>query len=153
MITYHGIVTIPPEVTAAADTIKHENYKVNSPAKFKVRSLDGCDWLMARLGEVVDVPRERLDCVYFSCCKGAEPHADQLNPAKFTDTTYVIPVVVPSGRSVLVVDGREMDVQLGGIYQFNHGKIHELRLDDTESGCVVIMVGVLQEGWSGNRRL
>jgi hypothetical protein len=145
-ITYHGKVFIPQSVTDHADKIKLENYKVNKPKSrdFKIRHLEGCDDLMEQLAEIAKVPRGRLDYVYFSCCKGAEPHEDNLNPDKFEDTTYVVPVIVPKGKSVIEADGKEMEVTLGGVYQFDHTKTHSMYLEDTESGCVVIMVAVLK---------
>lgn len=150
MIECHGKASIPAETIEYADKIKLENYKTNVPEKFQIRCLTGCDDLMKQLAEKIGLPKNRLDFVYFSCCKGAEPHTDKLNPNKFEDTTYVIPVILPKGKSVIVATGKEMEVELGGIYQFDHTKVHSMHLEDTESGCVVIMVGVLKQGRNDN---
>jgi hypothetical protein len=147
VIEYLGTVSLPPEAVEYADKIKFENYRTNTPAKFQVRCLMGCEHLMKDLSALVNIDRKYLDFVYFSCCKGAEPHTDKLNPAKFEDITYVVPIIVPKGRSVVVADTHEMEVSLGGVYRFNHTKTHALYLDDTESGCVVIMVGILKPDW------
>ncbi len=144
MIKFHGKVIIPQETIDYADKIKFENYKTNTPATFQIRTLEGCDWLMKKLSSIVEVPREKLDFVYFSCCRGAEPHTDKLNPAKFEDITYVIPVIVPKGKSTIIAEGQSIDAELGGIYEFDHTKTHEMQLEDMESGCVVVMVGVLK---------
>lgn len=144
MIKFHGIVSLPEDVVKHADNIKFENYKTNTPTKFQIRSFVGGEDLMESLSKLIDVPKERLDFVYFSVCKGAEPHVDKLNPEKFTDTTYVIPVILPKGKSVITAEKQEVEVELGGVYQFNHTKIHSMNLEDTESGCVVVMVAVLK---------
>lgn len=144
MITFWGTVDIPKSVGAHSDTIKFENYKTNMPTKFQVRNLTGGDSLMESLSRVISIPMEKLDFVYFSVCKGAEPHTDKLNPKKFEDTTFVIPVILPSGKSIITAEDHRERVEIGGIYQFDHTKIHSMELEDTESGCVVIMVAILK---------
>jgi hypothetical protein len=142
MIKYHGKVDIPQTVIDHADTIKFENYKTNTPTKFQVRNLVGGDELMESLSSRIGLPRENLDFVYFSVCKGAEPHTDLLDPDKFEDTTFVIPVILPGGRSVITAGEQEAEVELGAVYEFDHTKVHSMTLEDTDSGCVVIMVAV-----------
>jgi hypothetical protein len=146
MIKFHGVVSIPQAVIDHADTIKLENYKTNTPAKFQVRSLVGGEELMESLAEIIGISKEKLDFVYFSVCKGAEPHTDLLNPNKFEDTTYVIPVILPNGKSIIGAEDDagtvEAEVELGGVYQFDHTKTHWMTLEDNESGCVVVMVAV-----------
>ncbi len=142
----HGSVTIPQVVTDYSDTIKLENYKVNTPAKFQVRSLTGGEEMMHGLSELVGVPKDRLAFVYFSAAHGAEPHTDQLNTKKFEDTTFVIPVILPKGRSVIYADGDEAEVRVGGVYEFDHTKTHSMTVEDTESGCVMIMVAIRKAG-------
>ena len=53
------------------------------------------------LSSLIGIQTEKLDYVYFSGCQGAEPHTDLLDPSKFTNTTYVIPVILPLGDSLL----------------------------------------------------
>lgn len=143
MIHYHGKIEIPQGLLDHADAIKFENYKVNKPGKGQVRhKLIEYMRFTEDLRRLVGLPAERLDFVYFSCCKGAEPHVDQLPSEKFHDTTYVIPVVLPRGRSVITAEGCEAVVELGGVYQFDHTKVHSMKLEDTDSGCVVIMVAI-----------
>lgn len=139
---YHGTVTIPRVVTDYSETVKLENYKVNTPAKFQVRNLTGGERLMESLSEVIGIPKEKLDFVYFSAAQGAEPHTDLLNPKKFENTTFVVPVILPKGRSVIYADGDEAEVQVGGVYEFDHTKTHSMTVEDTESGCVLVMVAV-----------
>lgn len=146
-IKFHGIMEIPKSVTKHADSIKFENYKTNTPTKFQIRTLKGCDELMDSLSNLIGISKDQLDFVYFSVCKGAEPHVDQLNPDKFEDTTFVIPVILPKGKSIIKAEDEESEVQLGGVYQFDHTKIHSMTLEDNESGCVVIMVAVLKKTW------
>ena len=145
MLVYHGDIAIPQTVLDHSDTIKLENYKTNTPTKFQIRSLVGGQELMASLAKIIGLPQERLNFVYFSVCKGAEPHTDKLNPKVFEDITYVIPTILPSGKSVIHADGVELEVKVGGVYQFYHTKIHSMTLEDITSGCVVIMVAVLKE--------
>jgi hypothetical protein len=149
MITFHGTVTVPPETIAYAEPIKHENYKVNNPgtAEFKVRALESADGLIKQLVDLIGVPKEKLDFVYFSCCAGAEPHTDKLDPAKFYDHTYVIPIILPKGVTTITADGMPATVHVGGVYKFDHTKTHSMEVEDKESGCVVVMVGVLKAEW------
>lgn len=142
VIKFHGTVSVPEAVVNHADTIKFENYKTNTPRKFQVRTLTGGDELMESLAERINLPKSKLDFVYFSVCKGAEPHTDLLSPDKFENTTYVIPVILPRGRSVITAEEQEAEVQVGGVYEFDHTKVHSMTLEDLESGCVVVMVAV-----------
>jgi len=142
-IINHGKVFIPKEIVANADTIKFENYKTNTPAKFQIRRIDGADVeMLFNVSMAVGVAVNKLDYVYFSVCRGAEPHVDLLDPTVFEPKTYVIPVVLPSGRSVITAEDETAEVELFNMYEFNHEKIHSMTLEDNESGCVVIMIAV-----------
>ena len=141
-IEFIGKVAIPQGVILNANKIKYEHYKVNTPSKFQVHSLDDT-LLIETISSLIGIQKEKLDYVYFSVCQGAEPHIDLLDPNKFTNTTYVIPVILPLGDSIIVAETQREKVQVGGVYKFNHTKTHSMELDDTSSGCVVIMVAVL----------
>lgn len=144
MITTHGTVEIPPAVIAAAHPIRMLNYKTTTPARFRKNALtqDIALGLMDDIADRIGVERDRLDYVYFSAAQGAEPHTDLLDPEIFTPHTYVIPVILPEGRTVITAETAQMDVELGGIYEFNHEREHSMSVDDTESGCVLIMVAI-----------
>ena len=146
----HGLVSIPKSVTEFSETIKLENFKVTNPKSFRVRRLpkenaEGNEEFRDALSREIGIPRNRLDFVYFSAAQGAEPHTDALNPEKFEDTTYVVPVILPRGKSVIIADGQEVVVEVGRVYQFDHTKTHSMTLEDKESGCVVIMTAVKKE--------
>lgn len=143
MIRYHGKIFIPEAITRHADKIKLENYKVNKPGKGQVRhSLPHYMRFDNDLRHILGLEDRHLDFVYFSCCKGAEPHVDQLSD-KFEDTTYVIPVILPElGLNVMTAGEDSIFPEVGGIYEFDHTQTHSLYLTDTESGCVVIMVAI-----------
>lgn len=136
MIKNIGQVNIPESVILNADKIKFEHYKVNSPSKFQVHTLDD-KILINDLSKLIDIPIEKLDYVYFSVCKGAEPHIDLLDPKKFTNITYVIPIILPKGISTITAENNTIIVNLGNVYQFDHTNIHSMELEDTESGCVL----------------
>ncbi len=142
MIKFLGDINIPPQVIDNADKIKFEHYKVNSPAKFQVHTLSDTE-LMVSLSELIGVNKEKLDYVYFSVCGGAEEHTDLLDPNKFTNNTFVIPVILPNGVSTITAEGHKETVHIGGVYEFDHTKRHSMELEDISSGCVVIMVAVL----------
>lgn len=146
MIAIHGSLKrfMRQPLYNAAGKIKHLNYKTTTPTQFQVNHLTeeviGPN-LMINLALRVNIPVEKLDYVYFSCCKGAEPHVDALNPNKFTDRTFVIPVILPKrGPALLRAESVWTELEVGMVYEFNHEREHELVLEDTESGCVVIMV-------------
>ena len=141
MITIHGKIDIPSTVVENANSIRFENYKTNTPAKFQIR--DETDMiLMLDLSNHLGIARNKLDFVYFSVCKGAEPHVDLLDPNVFEPRTFVIPVILPTGNSVIVAQDDRQVVELNTIYEFNHEELHSMELEDTDSGCVVIMVAV-----------
>lgn len=144
MITFHGKVVIPHQIIEAADTIKHLNYKTSTPAKFRKNILteELAGEFLEEIAKLINVEKNRLDYVYFSVCNGAEPHTDILPPETFTSTTFVIPVILPKGHSVITAEDSYMTVELGGVYEFNHEKIHSMILEDKTSGCVVIMVAI-----------
>jgi hypothetical protein len=142
-IICHGEMSVPDRITANAETIKFANYKTNTPAKFQIKSISEDDTdLMDNLSSKIGVDKTSLDFVYFSVCKGAEPHVDLLNPAIFEPRTFVIPVVLPQGKSVITAEDEAVEVKLNHVYEFNHEKIHSMTLEDNESGCTVIMVAV-----------
>lgn len=143
-ITCVGHVDIPDQVTINADAIKLQHYKVNSPHKFQVHKL-GDTALMHQLSELIRIPSNKLDYVYFSACRGAAPHTDILDHMRFTNDTYVIPVILPKGISTITAQGFTVPVEVGSVYKFDHTKLHSMELEDNESGCVVIMVAVLKE--------
>lgn len=139
-----GYMRIPSSVYEHAWDIRHENYKVNTPTRFRKHSAqtDDVKELLADLGRVVGIAPERFDFVYFSVCRGAEPHVDRLDPAVFTDTTFVIPIIMPKGKSVITAEDERIQVQYGYVYQFDHTRVHSMELTDKESGCVVAMIAV-----------
>jgi hypothetical protein len=145
-IIEHGSVTIPASIIEHADSIKLDNYKTNTPKTFqKVSKItqDGLS-LMDELAKLVDVPADKLDYVYFSVCKGAVEHVDELPEGKFTDTTFVIPVILPEGKSIITALDAQAEVFIGKVYEFDHTKRHSMILEDNESGCTVLMVAILQ---------
>ena len=147
-IQHYGSVKVPVEIVEAADKVKLQSYSFTKPVDFDVHSfanLPGGSDFIADLSEFLDLDPTTLDVVFFSCCSGAEMHTDKLDPNKFKSTTYVIPVILPEkGKKVLFTEQEEENIKLFNIYEFNHEEPHGLWLDDTESGCVVLMVGVLK---------
>lgn len=146
-INHYGAVEVPDAVIQAADKVKLQSYSFTKPVDFDVHSfanLPGGSELIANFSEALEIDPTTLDVVFFSCCSGAEMHTDKLDPNKFTSTTYVIPVILPkTGKAILFTGSEEENVKLFNIYEFNHEEPHGLWLDDTESGCVVLMIGVL----------
>jgi hypothetical protein len=133
-IIEHGSVTIPASIIQHADSIKLDNYKTNTPKTFqKVAQVtqDGL-LLMDELAKLVDVPADKLDYVYFSVCKGAVEHVDELPESKFTDTTFVIPVILPQGKSIITALDAEAEVSVGKVYEFDHTKRHSMILEDSQ---------------------
>lgn len=80
--------------------------------------------------------------MYFSAAKGAEPHTDMLDPDKFASRTFIIPVILPQGDTVIRAEIDSQIAQLGNIYEFDHEKIHSMTVEDSESGCVVIIIAI-----------
>lgn len=148
MFTELGRFDVPAELRAAAEQIKHQNYKTNTPKQFRVLPLheQGCELLKAQIAAALSKPIDRIDFVYFSACKGAEPHTDLLDPAKYEPLTVTIPIILPKGLSLLVLHdmGLEVELELDHGIAFNHEQTHELVLEDLESGCVVVMASVLR---------
>lgn len=144
MIREWGNVTVPERVTMAAEQIKHLNYKTTTPVKFRKNKLteDLAGDLLTEISDRIGVSRSLLDYVYFSVAKGAEPHIDALDASIFTDRTFVIPIILPKGDSIITAEEASVVARLGYIYEFNHERIHSMTVADTESGCVVIMIAI-----------
>lgn len=134
------ILTLPQELIDEAEKIKLEN-QARHPGQFNKHTdpvFDG--WLAERL----QIPMDLMDWVYFSCCKGTVEHVDKLkNVVKWT---IVVPIILPRGVSTLITHRNgERYVYLmeqkhvGSVIQFNHTEPHQLKLEDTTSGCVFIM--------------
>lgn len=139
-----GVVHIPQSILDHAELIKYDHYKVNTVKKFQKYTQDTIDSeiLLWALGGLAGLDMSKLEYVYFSACMGAEPHIDMLDQTIFEDTTLVIPVILPSGKSIITAEDEEVVVRIGGVYQFDHTKTHSMVLEDNESGCVVVMVAV-----------
>ena len=147
MIKFHGFLKIPQGVIDAADPIKHLNYRTTTPVRFRKNTLtaDIAGGLMEELAWLIGVSSDRLDYVYFSVARGAEPHVDQLDPQVFTSHTWVIPVILPKGHTRIFAENDVMVAMLGGVYEFNHERVHSMTVEDQDSGCVVIMVALKTE--------
>lgn len=146
-IIMHGTVSPPESLLTYAEGIKFENYKTNTPKKFQKHedlSVDG-EIFKKQLGDVIGINHESLDWVFFSVCEGAEPHVDILDDNKFTDTTYVVPIILPKGVSRITAEEVVLEVDLNKVYEFDHTKTHSMILEDTNSGCVVVMAAVLKQ--------
>lgn len=144
-LKYHGqIGLIPTPILEVANRIKHQNYQVNKPNRFHKEVLEQrvVDILLTQLSTVIwPHTVDKLDWVYFSCASGAEEHVDELDPEVFLPTTFVIPVILPSEGNFIKAHGVEMEVRIGGIYEFNHETPHSMKVGD-ETGAVVIMIGM-----------
>ncbi len=148
-IITHGLVTPPETLLAHAEIIKHDNYKTNTPVRFQKHadmSEDG-ELFKRQLSKAVGVAVEKLDWVFFSVCQGATPHVDKLDESKFTDTTFVIPIILPSGSSKITAEEEVVVVELNRVYEFDHTKVHSMTLEDIESGCVVVMAAVIKDSF------
>lgn len=147
-ITYHHhLQSIPTRILVEANKIKNLSYQITDPGKFKRDELidDDIAEILSEMFWIDDCPEDldKLNVVFFSCANGAEEHVDKLDPEVFTSTTYVIPVILPSEGNILHVDGESMEIEIGGIYEFNHEIPHSLTVGDT-TGAVVIMIGVMK---------
>ena len=100
-------------------------------------------YLLRRVGRSgIEVSQERLSPVFLSACRGAEPHTDDLDREIYTDTTIVVPLVVPPGTNVFYAGEASEFFNSFYVYSFNHTVKHELILGDQESGCTVLMIAV-----------
>ena len=143
-ITEYGKIDIPEEMLKFAETIKMENYKTNTPKEFQKHKLVSDDFLK-ELSFIINVPVEKIDYVFFSAAQGAEPHIDMLDPDKFEEDTFSIPIILPNTKgNYMRVGDNYSSVKVGNIQHFNHQIEHELVLGDHSLGCVLIMAAVLK---------
>jgi hypothetical protein len=154
MIQMHGEVELPKKLLKAADAIKFQNYKVNKIGRIQKHTDDGEDaqYILWQLGQLVKRDPKFFDMVYFSACSGAEPHVDMLDESRFENTTYVIPLILPIGDSIIKTRNVSIIAEVGKVYEFDHTIEHEMTVEDNKSGCVVLMVAVkrnveLFSGW------
>lgn len=143
-ITIHGLVNVPLELAAAAHEIKHQNYKVNTPKRFHKNAMheDSCEAMRRDIAALLGAELEKVDFVYFACSQGAKEHVDELDPALFSNKTIIVPLVLPKGKSLFRAQNAKIALSLNTAYEFNHEKPHELTLEDTQSGCVVLMASL-----------
>lgn len=139
-----GPTYIHQSIIAHAHTIKHENYKTNTTKQFQKHQglTSDCAKFMALVGGKINIHPSKMDMVYFSVAKGAEPHTDLLDPNVFTNITYVIPVILPKGDNTIYADGDSAVVDVGRIYRFDHTKTHSMTVANEEDGAVLIMIAI-----------
>lgn len=139
-----GAIEIPKLVRELCETIKDQNNKVNTPVKFQKHRLyeELHNELKSDIAWLLDQPVDKVDYVYFSCANGAEEHIDQLDKELFTSRTVILPVILPSGVTILNANGSSIILKVGTAYEINHELPHSLTVGGDE-GCVVIMASVL----------
>lgn len=147
MLKKLGFVGVPQSFLDHAETIKHENYKTNTPKAFQKHSPESHDndLFLQAVSLVVGVHHKLLDLVYFSVSKGAEPHTDMLDPEVFTDWTYVIPIILPEGDNYIYAEEQSVIAKLFEVYEFNHTKTHGMTVANEDDGCVLIMIAVKKQ--------
>lgn len=143
MINLVGKIKVNAHVMGVAQSIREENYKVNTPSKYHKHQ--GKDYTtIQQLSNLFNCGEGYVDYVYFSSKEGAEAHVDKLSLSKFEDDTIIVPLILPRGKSRLKVGDSIMILEPLLAYKFKHTTIHSLELEDTESGCVLIMAAVLR---------
>lgn len=143
MIEFLGKVCVPDKLLELAESIRHQNNKVNTPRKFtkyrgNVKAFTG------NLAIELGVPESKLDWVLFSCPEGAEEHTDDLNVKKYGEKTFLIPILLEDSCILHTPECSEVIDELGCIYEINHQRPHSLE-KDKPSGCVFIMASILQD--------
>jgi hypothetical protein len=143
MIKVVGNIIVGAEVMGIAQSIREQNYKVNTPSKYHKHTGNNHP-VIYQLSGMFDCDFNKVDYVYFSSKEGAEPHTDQLSLSKYEEDTILIPLILPRGISTLEVGEWAVTLEPLLAYRFKHTDIHSLKLQDTESGCVMIMAAVLK---------
>lgn len=143
MIDLMGKLRVNDYVMDLAQSIREDNYRVNTPSKYH-KYQGNCYETIQQLSDLFNCGESSIDYVYFSSKEGAEPHVDKLNLLKFEEDTIIIPLILPRGKSTLRVGGSSTTLEPLLAYKFKHTIIHSLELEDTESGCVLIMAAVLK---------
>lgn len=145
MIKLVGELMVDFQTMCYAQSIREENYKVNTPSKYQ-KHCGNDSFIINQLVEIINRDYSLINYVFFSCKEGAEPHTDKLNLSRFDEKTVVIPLILPNGKSRLLVEDETCELQHFLCYEFDHTKVHSLILDDTTSGCVLIMATALISG-------
>jgi hypothetical protein len=147
MIIDNGPIAVPWAVYQAAYSVRLQNNKVNTPKNFQRQLLHDlrAAEVVQQIADIAGVPSHKIDYVYFGCCLGAEPHTDALDPAKYTNRTFMVPICMPAdGLKTLTVGGQTIELQLNHVYEFDHTIEHSLFVGDKAAGCTVIMASVLK---------
>ncbi len=149
MISVYGKLNhrlIPEVVERYANEVQYENCNSTHHkdySKHTLTSLKHYNEMEELIKITVDEIRP-LDWVYFSAANGAEPHKDLLDPEKFDDITYVIPLVLPKyGKATLVHGTAKINLELYKVYGFDHTLIHSLEVSGNDTGCTLIMAAAL----------
>lgn len=138
----HGFVSLGDSVIAAANSVRHQNNKVNTPSKFHRNKMDKEEYRHVReqIATFLGVSTDDVDYTYFACASGADEHVDSLDPTLFTNRTIVVPVIVPETAS-LIVGPVTQELRVGVAYEIDHTKPHTLAVVG-DTGCVVIMATI-----------
>lgn len=142
-VVVHGKVEVPDEVISNAQTIRHQNYKTNTPKQFQ-KHQDVHAQLKAAIAAAVHEPEAKIDFVYFSVAQGAQEHVDALNPEVFTSRTFIVPVILPEGSNYITAQGQRVEVSTGVVYEINHELPHSMQVANFKDGAVVIMASLLK---------
>lgn len=132
-------IHLPTSLKQVANSIKLQNYKVNSPTKFQ-KYRNPLSMFSYMLSSVLG---SKVDWVLFSCCNGAEEHTDKLDTDIYGTMTYIIPVIVPEKGAVLHHSGGSVDISEGSVYEINHQLPHSLDVNSYD-GCVLVMASKIE---------
>lgn len=142
-VVVHGKVEVPDEVRSNAQSIRHQNYKTNTPKQFQ-KHQDVHTQLKTAIAAAVHEPEANIDFVYFSVAQGAQEHVDALNPDVFTSRTFIVPVILPEGSNYITAQGQQVEVSTDLVYEINHELPHSMQVANFEEGAVVIMASLLK---------
>lgn len=132
-----------------ANLIKGQNNKVNTPRKFQKMTGENMDddagiTLMKQIMcERAGIDYQKLDYTLFSCPNGSEPHIDDLDAKVYGEDTWVVPVLMESEATLYTKTDSNKLIR-GGIYKFNHTRLHWLNLEKP-APTVLIMFSELQK--------
>ena len=146
MFTRHGAIFVSLPIVLSCDKIKHDNQKVNTIQELQktVPQKGTVDNFLKTLADKTGQDHNKLDMVYFACPKGCDIHVNKLDSEKYTNTSFLIPIMLPGKeREAIFIYGKDYHkVHEEKVYQFDHSVPHGLVVSNFIDGCAVIMVAV-----------
>lgn len=132
-----GFYHIPLQLMMKAGEVEKQDNQANEPGfKRKVIKQDATALfhsLTTALGTL------SIEAVLFGCVNGSQPHVDRLDPRFYGAKTLLLPLILPTGESILRVGNDKINLNYNIGYLFDHTVLHSIIHETNGQGCTLLM--------------